>query len=170
MLLRNDTRVNARHVGISYVLQFDNEVLFCTSSGMPPKFKQVPKKREMYKTGDTAKLHCHSEGDPHPNVEWFKDGESLGVKKRTSVEADGWTLNLRYLSVGDSGKYTCRVSNNVGTINRTFNIIVKGWFINHALQCCLIVESAGVSTGMQIGDVGARGSIAGGHNSINVQL
>lgn len=94
--------------------------------GKPPKFKEKQKKKEVYKEGETAKLHCHSTGVPDPNVKWFKDGESYGVNKRTSVGADGWTLNLRYLSVDDSGLYTCRVSNDVGSIVRNFTVMVKG--------------------------------------------
>lgn len=74
-------------------------------------------------------MQCHSTGNPDPKVGWFKDGKAYGLGKRTSVEADGWTLNLRYLTVAQTGNYTCRVSNNVGSINRTFRVIVKGMFM-----------------------------------------
>ena len=102
------------------------QIFHVNISGKPPEFKKFPKTRKMYKTGETAKLHCHSTGNPDPNVGWFKDGKSYGVDKRTSVGEDGWSLNLRYLTVADSGNYTCRVSNNVGSINRTFRVVVKG--------------------------------------------
>lgn len=101
--------------------------------GKPPRFKAKHKPTNTYKTGETAKLQCDSTGDPDPNVEWFKDGKSYGKERRTSVGPDGWTLNLRYLSVEDTGRYTCRVSNNVGSINRTFTVVVKGM---HAHNSC----------------------------------
>ncbi|XP_028403146.1 fibroblast growth factor receptor-like 1 [Dendronephthya gigantea] len=93
--------------------------------GKPPRFKEKLKIKKNYKTGETAKLPCHSTGDPDPNVKWFKDGVPYGVNRRTSVAADGWTLNLRYLKTDDTGLYSCRVSNNVGYIIRNFTVIVK---------------------------------------------
>ena len=117
-------------------------VLHVTSFlGKPPRFKQPTKTKQTYKTGETAKLQCHSTGDPDPKVEWFKNGKSYGVEKRTSVGPDGWTLNLRYLDQEDSGQYTCRVSNNVGSINRTFTVRVKGTFLSDFSQGhCIVSE------------------------------
>ena len=102
-------------------------VILTSYVGKPPKFKISPKRRVMsFKNGETAKLKCHSTGDPDPDIQWFKDGQSYGQHKRTSVSPSGWTLNLRYLTVQDSGTYLCRVSNSLGTINRTFTVMVKG--------------------------------------------
>ena len=82
-----------------------------------------------FKTGETAQLKCHSTGYPDPHIQWFKDGQSYGQHKRTSVSPSGWTLNLRYLNVDDSGRYSCRVTNTLGSINRTFTVKVKGMII-----------------------------------------
>lgn len=90
-----------------------------------PKFRKPARRLMPYKAGETAKLNCHSSGNPDPDVQWFKDGESYGQHKRTSISPNGWTLNLRYLTVQDSGIYLCRVSNKLGSINRTFTVMVK---------------------------------------------
>ena len=46
----------------------------------------------------------------------------------------GWTLNyMRYLSVEDTGHDTCRVSNNVGSINGTFTVVGKGTYVRRCM-------------------------------------
>ena len=66
-------------------------------SGKPPKFKQSPRKKHVYKTGETAKLHCESTGDPDPDVQWFKNGKPFGENERKSVGKGGWVLKFEIL-------------------------------------------------------------------------
>jgi hypothetical protein len=39
-------------------------------------------------------------------------------------------LNLKEISLTDSGTYVCQVSNQFGKLNRTFNLKVQGNFNN----------------------------------------
>uniref|UniRef100_T1IIY4 Fibroblast growth factor receptor n=1 Tax=Strigamia maritima TaxID=126957 RepID=T1IIY4_STRMM len=72
--------------------------------------------------GSTAFLRCSAEGNPTPNITWVKNGSP--IKRRMPTHRRKWGLTLEDLVPGDSGNFTCIVSNELGSINGTYLVDV----------------------------------------------
>ncbi|XP_035672493.1 fibroblast growth factor receptor-like 1 isoform X1 [Branchiostoma floridae] len=96
--------------------------------GTKPRFTQPQKMRRKIiqrPMGSSVRLKCSASGQPKPEIIWSKDGRTLtdedlgGAKK-----GQRWTLKLRNLRPRDSGRYTCKVFNRIGSINATYKVDV----------------------------------------------
>lgn len=74
--------------------------------------------------GSSPKLRCKADGNPRPEIEWTKNGRIL----RESGTTENFSLKLNNIQEDDAGLYMCRVFNNLGSINFTYNITITGWF------------------------------------------
>ena len=61
-------------------------------------------------------------GQPQPHIVWFKDGTQL----TNGLARQKWVLKLSDLQFQDSGRYTCRVHNQAGSISFTYTVKVVG--------------------------------------------
>ena len=83
---------------------------------------------------ETVRFRCRAEGNPRPQITWFKNGrpilgsDSPSSKLDKSSESSGsatrFILRLTNLSESDSGRYLCRVFNRAGFINFTYTLKV----------------------------------------------
>ena len=94
---------------------------------VPPQFShpdQMSHSHVMKPIGAFARLKCRASGRPRPRIVWFKDGVMLigGVPGHLGK----WVLKLSDLQARDSGRYTCRVTNQAGSINFTYTVEVVG--------------------------------------------
>lgn len=85
-----------------------------------PEFKQ-PVQEAAYTTfGSTALLYCEAEGSPEPNIQWFRDDG--GIEEDDEHEIIGnigsSTLKIKVTDQAQFGEYTCRVSNDLGVVER----------------------------------------------------
>ncbi|VDD94061.1 unnamed protein product, partial [Enterobius vermicularis] len=92
-----------------------------------PKFTQ--ELVEMSVTpGDTAELVVSVEGRPMPKVEWLKDGISVNIDNVsvfTKKDDRGQhTLIIKNAKVEDSGKYICKATNDLGTVETQCNFTI----------------------------------------------
>ncbi|VDD94173.1 unnamed protein product [Enterobius vermicularis] len=65
--------------------------------------------------GENFILRCSAEGHPIPEITWFKDGHVLSAATE---------LLLKNVNSSMSGEYTCRLSNQYGTLNATFQVCI----------------------------------------------
>ncbi|XP_046887941.1 myosin light chain kinase, smooth muscle-like isoform X1 [Hypomesus transpacificus] len=92
-----------------------------------PYFDQVLKDTTL-PSGATARLACHIQGHPKPQVEWLHDGIPVEQSARVTVEyeKDGlWALVLTDLVPADSGVYECRATNDRGRALSTAKLTVE---------------------------------------------
>ena len=80
-----------------------------------------------WSVGHSVVLKCKAEGAAPLKYTWLKDGKILRARildpyLNTSI----WYLKLKDLVPGDTGLYTCIVSNPYGSINHTFTVRVQG--------------------------------------------
>ncbi|XP_073476080.1 leucine-rich repeats and immunoglobulin-like domains protein 3 isoform X1 [Aquarana catesbeiana] len=65
--------------------------------------------------GETTVLQCITGGNPTPKVNWTKDDSPLVVTERHFFAAGNQLLILVDTDFADAGKYTCEMSNILGT-------------------------------------------------------
>ncbi|XP_009246239.2 leucine-rich repeats and immunoglobulin-like domains protein 3 isoform X2 [Pongo abelii] len=65
--------------------------------------------------GETAVLQCIAGGSPPPRLNWTKDDSPLVVTERHFFAAGNQLLIIVDSDVSDAGKYTCEMSNTLGT-------------------------------------------------------
>ena len=76
------------------------------------------------KENQSAVFQCSVSGNPRPTITWLKD-ESSPLNGRFSFDHDG-RLEVRHVTLGDAGKYTCVGRNLLGTANKTAMMTVEG--------------------------------------------
>jgi len=89
---------------------------FCFSSSVSetPSFLRPLMDRTVAK-GETAVLQCIAGGSPHPRLNWTKDDSPLVVTERHFFAAANQLLIIVDAAEADAGKYTCEMSNALGT-------------------------------------------------------
>ncbi|KAL4659387.1 leucine-rich repeats and immunoglobulin-like domains protein 3 [Arapaima gigas] len=65
--------------------------------------------------GETAVLQCIAGGSPPPRLNWTKDGSPLLLTERHFFAAGNQLLIIVDSAEADAGKYTCEMSNPLGT-------------------------------------------------------
>lgn len=87
-----------------------------------------PLKSSAIREGDSIVLSTHIIGNPTPDVTWFKDGKPL--KGSRDVEKDVYTFTIITSTINDSGEYTAKAQNSIGTAQTSATLQVDGNYFN----------------------------------------
>uniref|UniRef100_A0A8C1ZWA3 Leucine-rich repeats and immunoglobulin-like domains 2 n=1 Tax=Cyprinus carpio TaxID=7962 RepID=A0A8C1ZWA3_CYPCA len=79
-----------------------------------PSFQRPLEDRNVAR-GETAVLQCIARGSPAPRLNWTKDDAPLVLTERHFFAAANQLLIIVDASPADAGKYTCIMSNTLGT-------------------------------------------------------
>uniref|UniRef100_A0A671KFN3 Leucine-rich repeats and immunoglobulin-like domains protein 2 n=1 Tax=Sinocyclocheilus anshuiensis TaxID=1608454 RepID=A0A671KFN3_9TELE len=79
-----------------------------------PSFQRPLEDRNVAR-GETAVLQCIARGSPAPRLNWTKDDSPLVLTERHFFAAANQLLIIVDASPADAGKYTCIMSNTLGT-------------------------------------------------------
>lgn len=76
--------------------------------------------------GKPATLKCELNGEPRPDIEWFKDGEQVKESKRVKMEFEGKVCSLIFkpLELDDEGEYKCVARNELGSASSKAELLV----------------------------------------------
>lgn len=74
-----------------------------------------PLEDRMVARGETAVLQCIAGGSPAPRLNWTKDDGTLLLTERHFFAAANQLLIIVDAGPADAGKYTCIMSNTLGT-------------------------------------------------------
>ncbi|CAK1542735.1 unnamed protein product [Leptosia nina] len=78
------------------------------------------------RTGQSLNLSCPAVGRPLPYVTWFKHPYTeIGPNDRIILTNDNYTLTINNTEVLDAGKYSCIMTNKVGTTEIIFDVIIE---------------------------------------------
>ena len=86
-------------------------------SGKPVAVQEMVDKVALI--NDSAVFVCAARGWPRPTYAWFKDGKTLDLtSSRVQLRQEQNAQHLIILHVGysDAGRYKCRVSNTLGSV------------------------------------------------------
>lgn len=82
---------------------------------VPPGFTKKLKTTHVQE-GDSVKLVVQVQGDPPPNVNWYRDGNQLVSSPDFQISQDGniHTLYIPEAFFEDSGKFSAKADNPAG--------------------------------------------------------
>ncbi|NWW31294.1 HMCN2 protein, partial [Panurus biarmicus] len=76
--------------------------------------------------GGQLLLECPEGAEPHPNIEWHREGSLLQENARRQVLAQGRFLQLRAVAAADGGEYSCRATSVPGDTSPRIRVQVHG--------------------------------------------
>ncbi|KAM7440130.1 hypothetical protein ABFA07_010624 [Porites harrisoni] len=77
---------------------------------VPPRITEIPVRQPSATVGTNLTLTCNASGDPTPNVNWTKEGETAA-----EFNVSGHKLHLVNVKREDFGSYKCTADNGYGT-------------------------------------------------------
>uniref|UniRef100_T1IXZ7 Peroxidase n=1 Tax=Strigamia maritima TaxID=126957 RepID=T1IXZ7_STRMM len=85
-----------------------------------PSFTEEPDDVDV-NFGGTSYFRCKADGDPHPDIVWFRDSNEINFQdddldKRYSLLNDGTTLMIENTQDSDEGVYECMAKNVIGEV------------------------------------------------------
>jgi hypothetical protein len=89
-----------------------------------PYFSRVEQNQTVYENRAIS-LGCFAQGEPKPQVLWYKDGQRIATDSRVFFDAYGY-LTISEVKAFDSGLYICKAVNVAGAIVHKFDLSVKG--------------------------------------------
>ena len=96
-------------------------------TGLPAKIEALPQDVSA-EVGKSLTIAGVFSGDPAPSVQWVHSGRPLpSGDGRYHVENTGdlSTLMISAVKEGDSGAYTLRLSNELGSDSATVNVLIR---------------------------------------------
>ncbi|XP_052749670.1 hemicentin-1-like isoform X2 [Galleria mellonella] len=93
---------------------------------VPPPTPKESLKPTFVRIGRPLNLTCPVEGSPLPYVMWLKyPYVEIGGNSRVALLNDNFTLLINSTEISDSGKYSCIMTNKVGTTEVVFDVTVE---------------------------------------------
>ncbi|CAG4987589.1 unnamed protein product [Colias eurytheme] len=114
-----DERNEKEHLNYGHV---DN-----TKSKYAPKFKHPLKmfNMEMKPAGSSIRFKCAAEGNPMPNITWYKNNVTPISRSYFKPSYGKWSMSLDELTKADNGNYTCKVCNELGCVQHTYSLHIQ---------------------------------------------
>ncbi|KAJ0032742.1 hypothetical protein NQD34_002823 [Periophthalmus magnuspinnatus] len=94
-------------------IQYDIRVLY---TDMPDEVTVLANK--------TTQLKCQADGNPAPNITWYKDGQPIRAEATRRILSNGRILQVLTAQVSDTGRYVCVAENVAGSAEKSFNLNV----------------------------------------------
>ncbi|KAL4226043.1 otolith morphogenesis [Mactra antiquata] len=88
-----------------------------------PSFVRPMEPKET-RVGTTTVMECLAQGSPQPKLTWYHDDKPLVLTQRHFFTAEDRLLVIVQTATSDAGKYTCEMSNTLGTIRGTSTLTV----------------------------------------------
>jgi titin len=78
--------------------------------------------------GHLAKFTCEIHSAPNVRFQWFKAGREIYESDKCSIRSANYVTTLEILrtQVVDCGEYTCKASNEYGSVSCTATLTVTG--------------------------------------------
>ncbi|KAL3289724.1 hypothetical protein HHI36_023122 [Cryptolaemus montrouzieri] len=110
-------------VNASNITELDTSTVKNDVQESPPSFVNPKKMQKIFvkPAGNMISFKCKVNGNPPPNITWFKDDQPPSRMLGNLKYGQGHrSLTLEDLVTQDAGRYTCKACNKLGCINFTY--------------------------------------------------
>jgi len=87
----------------------------------------------------SIRLECFAQGDPKPQVAWYRNGQRISTDLRVNFDLYGYLI-ISQVRVSDAGEYICKADNTAGSVTHSFFLSVKD--IHGTIISNTIIEDA----------------------------
>ncbi|CAL4142599.1 unnamed protein product, partial [Meganyctiphanes norvegica] len=102
-----------------------SEMVFNVDTLVPPDIDAISEvKTHEAALGEPVVFECNANGDPPPQVSWFREEISVQAQARMQLLENNHVLIITSVQENDEGNYKCLASNLVGVTEETFELIV----------------------------------------------
>lgn len=88
----------------------------------PTLVARMVDKKAIFNT--TVSIECKCDGIPKPTITWYKNEELLQINKRHFFTSEKQILFIVRTDATDTGRYSCKVDNNYGTVEDSMRLTV----------------------------------------------
>ena len=116
------------HFVLTVPFVLDHLIELLIVSTVFPTFTKTPSDIRV-KVGNTARLECHAEGSPTPEIAWKKDGGDnfpAAHERRMHVMSNDDVFFIVNVKAADMGVYSCTAKNDAGVIIANATLTVLG--------------------------------------------
>lgn len=85
----------------------------------------VPRVEYVAVLGQPVSLECVADGQPQPEVTWYKDRRAVNDGTHMRIFANG-TLAISSTQCSDAGLYTCTAKNLAGRASHDMRLVIQG--------------------------------------------
>ncbi|KAG6443584.1 hypothetical protein O3G_MSEX002920 [Manduca sexta] len=98
-----------------------------TKKKFAPRFKHPSKMfaTDMKPAGSSIRLKCGAEGNPTPNITWYKNKSTPIQRTYFPPRYGKWSMTLDELTKADNGNYTCVVCNELACIEHNVELNIQ---------------------------------------------
>ena len=76
--------------------------------------------------GGDIRLKCKYSGEVSPLIIWIKDRVQLESDERITISQEEGLLEVKQVTLRDSGLYTCRVVTDLSSVSYSARVTVRG--------------------------------------------
>jgi hypothetical protein len=87
----------------------------------------------------SIRLECFAQGDPKPQVSWYRNGQRVSTDLRVNFDLYGYLI-ISQVRVSDAGEYICKAGNMAGSVTHSFFLSVKD--IHGTIISNVVIEDA----------------------------
>ena len=98
-----------------------------------PEIVEPPQSQEGVMAGNNTSFTCVATGRPAPSINWYRNGVRLESSEKTAISTMTTDesrvtsgLEIRNVTLGDSGTYVCISSSPGGIATASFTLSVSG--------------------------------------------
>ncbi|XP_029939526.1 hemicentin-1, partial [Salarias fasciatus] len=92
---------------------------------VPPSIKGGNLTTDVTALLDTmVRLECEARGVPLPTITWYRKGEPIQSNRQTQYMERGHYLKIPRVQASDAGQYTCKVTNEAGSAEKSYKLDV----------------------------------------------
>lgn len=102
---------------------------FFTERKTPPTFTKKLSEAVEETEGNELKLEGRVSGSQPLTVAWYKNNQEVHSSARCEIsfKNNALLLHIKAVEQSDAGLYTCKVSNEAGSVLSTSSVVIRGW-------------------------------------------
>lgn len=120
---------------------------FLTERLIPPSFTKKLSETVEETEGNSFKLEGRVAGSQPITVAWYKNNIEIHPTSNCEItfKNNALLLQVKKAGMGDAGLYTCKLSNDAGSVLCTSSVVIKGQLCSQPPGCCVFFTACKIT-------------------------